>query len=60
MPARIDALEKEQAEITAKLSDPALYRDTPDEAARLQKRNAQIEEELVALLTRWEELGAKS
>ncbi len=59
LPAKIDALEVEQAGITAKLSDAAIYADRPDEAARLQKRNAEIEDALIAALTRWEELGAK-
>ncbi len=59
LPARIDALEKEQASIAAQLSEPALYQDTPDRATELQKRTARIEEELLAALTRWEELDAK-
>ena len=59
LPGKIEALEKEQAAITAKLSDAAIYTAQPDEAMRLQKRNAQIEDELIAALTRWEELGAK-
>jgi ATP-binding cassette subfamily F protein uup len=59
LPGRIEALEQEQAAIAAQLSDPAIYQDTPDRAAVLQKRSAQIEEELLAALTRWEELDAK-
>jgi len=60
LPGRIDTLEKEQAGITAQLSGAAIYTAQPDEALRLQKRNAQIEEELLALLTRWEALGSKT
>ena len=59
MPAKIETLEKEQAAITVKLSDAAIYIAQPDEAKRLQKRNAGIEDELIAALTRWEELGAR-
>jgi ATP-binding cassette subfamily F protein uup len=59
LPGRIETLEKEQAAIAARLSDPALYQDTPDLATELQKRNAQIEDELLAALTRWEELDAR-
>jgi ABC transport system ATP-binding/permease protein len=59
LPGRIEALEREQAAIAAQLSDPSIYQDTPDRAAELQKRSAQIEEELLAALTRWEELDAK-
>ena len=59
LPGRIDTLEKEQAAIAARLSDPALYQDKTDEAVKLQKRTAQIEDELLAALTRWEELDAR-
>lgn len=59
LPGRIDTLEKEQAAIAARLSDPALYQDKADEAVKLQKRTAQIEDELLAALTRWEELDAR-
>ncbi len=60
LPGRIETLEKEQAGITARLADASIYTAQPDEALRLQKRNAQIEEELLALLTRWEALGSKT
>ncbi len=59
LPGRIDTLEKEQAAIAARLSDPALYQDKADEAVKLQKRTAQIEDELLSALTRWEELDAR-
>ena len=58
MPARIKALEAEQAQIGARLADPALYGGVPDEIRQLQKRYAAIDEELTASLTRWEELEA--
>ena len=58
MPARIQALETEQAQISARLADPALYSSKPDEAKQLQKRFAAIDAELSACLTRWEELEA--
>ncbi len=59
LPGRIDALEKEQAGITAQLSDAAIYVSNPDEAMRLQKRNAEIEDMLTAALERWEALDAR-
>ena len=59
LPGRIETLEKEQAAIAARLSDPALYQDKADEAVTLQKRTAQIEDELLVALTRWEELDAR-
>jgi ATP-binding cassette subfamily F protein uup len=60
LPARLEALEREQAEITGKLADPALYRDRPGEVKPLQARHAAIEAELAQLLARWEELEAKT
>ena len=59
LPAKIEALEKEQAAISVKLSAAAIYTAQPDEAKRLQKRNAEIEDLLIVALTRWEALGAK-
>ncbi len=59
MPARIEKLEAEQKAITAKLADPTLYRDQPNDVKALQIRFAAIEEALMQALTRWEELTAK-
>jgi ATP-binding cassette subfamily F protein uup len=59
LPARLEALEKEQGEIAGRLADPALYRDQPGEVKPLQARHAAIEKELTQLLARWEELEAK-
>jgi len=58
LPAQLAALEQEQTALTARLADPDLYRD-PAEAKRLQDRVAALEEELLAGMTRWEELEAK-
>src|SRR5258708_5236913 len=58
MPARIKSLETEQAQIGARLADPALYSKAPGEITQLQKRYAAIDEELTACLGRWEELQA--
>jgi len=60
LPARLEALEREQGEITGKLADPAMYRDRAGEVKGLQLRHAAIEAELTQLLARWEELEAKS
>jgi ABC transport system ATP-binding/permease protein len=60
LPARLEGLEREQAEIAAKLADPALYRGRPREVKELQLRHAAIEAELTQLLARWEELEAKT
>jgi ATP-binding cassette subfamily F protein uup len=58
MPAHIQALETEQARLGARLADPALYANPPEEIVKLQRRYAAIDEELTACLERWEELEA--
>jgi ATP-binding cassette subfamily F protein uup len=59
LPSRIEALEAEQNAIDAQLADGALYASDPPRAAALAARHAQIEEELMAALERWEMLGAR-
>ncbi|MBI1174354.1 MAG: ATP-binding cassette domain-containing protein [Sideroxydans sp.] len=60
IPQRIQALEHEQEEITAVLGAGTLYRDNPGHAKQLQERMATIEEELLQLMARWEELESRS
>jgi ATP-binding cassette subfamily F protein uup len=59
LPSRIEALEAEQNAIDAQLADGALYASDPPRAAALAARHAQIEEELMVALERWEMLGAR-
>jgi ATP-binding cassette subfamily F protein uup len=59
LPARMAALEAEQAAAAARLADPALHRASPQEAAALGARCAAIEEELLQLLERWTALEAR-
>ena len=59
IPQRISTLESEQEEITTTLSVANLYRDNPSHAKQLQMRNALIEEELLLLIARWEELESR-
>ena len=58
LPARIDALEAEQAAIRAQLADGTLYQSDLPKAIALQARDSAIEEELLHALERWEALGA--
>ncbi len=58
LPGRIGALENEQKEIARQLEDASLYQTDPQEANRLSMRLAQIDDELMALLERWEELDS--
>jgi len=57
LPALIDELEREQKSIHDLLEDGSLYTNEPDRAAQLAQRSAQIEDELLAALERWEALG---
>jgi ATP-binding cassette subfamily F protein uup len=59
LPKQIQALEVEQGVLAAKLADPALYQDQPQDAAALHARSEAIEAELFDALARWEALEAK-
>jgi len=58
LPARIEALEAEQKSIAELVADPSLYVSDPQRAAALHERSAQIEDELMTALERWEALDA--
>ena len=60
LPALIDALEQEQADIRGRLADGTLYQTDLDQAVALQSRDGVIEEELMAALERWETLSSHS
>jgi ATP-binding cassette subfamily F protein uup len=57
LPARIESLEQEQAAIQAELAVGDVYRSDAGRAASLAERSAAIEDELMAALQRWEDLG---
>jgi len=59
LPLRIEAMEREQEEIAAVLGAGMLFRDNPAHARQLQQRAAEIEEQILDLMTRWEELEAR-
>jgi ATP-binding cassette subfamily F protein uup len=59
LPAMLEALEREQDELSRKLADPALYQDRTVDLKALNERAAAIEEEMTRMLTRWEELEGK-
>jgi ABC transport system ATP-binding/permease protein len=60
LPEQIAALEAEQKDITEALADGSLYASDNARAIALSERNAQIDEELMAALERWEVLGRPS
>ncbi|MCL5668669.1 MAG: ATP-binding cassette domain-containing protein, partial [Gammaproteobacteria bacterium] len=59
LPTQIEALEKEQSDITQQLGDTALYSRDPGKAKTLQARYGAIEAELLTHLARWEALEAR-
>ncbi|MXR37200.1 ATP-binding cassette domain-containing protein [Craterilacuibacter sinensis] len=59
LPDEIAALEGEQAELTQKLLDPAVFREQPQQAHAWQLRIEEIELAMLDKLARWEELEAK-
>jgi len=60
LPALIARLEDEQAALNVTLSDPDFYKKTPAEAKRLNTRIAEIEDELMAALERWEAIESRN
>ena len=58
LPAKIEALEQEQAELTAKLADPSFYKKEAAKFAEVKKRLEIVEREHATAFARWEELEA--
>ena len=59
LPGQIEQLEQEQAAIHATLSDPAVYRDSPETVKSSQQRLSEIEDALMQALERWEALESR-
>jgi ATP-binding cassette subfamily F protein uup len=57
LPPRMEALEKEQREIDAALADGSLYVSDAARATALGVRHAEIDDELLAAMARWDELS---
>ena len=57
LPARIEALEAEQRTIDAELADGLLFARHPQRGAELAARHAQIEDDLMQALERWDTLS---
>jgi ATP-binding cassette subfamily F protein uup len=58
LPEKIAVLEAEQKALTARLEDPTIYQQQPQEAQTISSRLATIDVELLELLERWEVLEA--
>ncbi|HLO64903.1 MAG TPA: ATP-binding cassette domain-containing protein [Azonexus sp.] len=60
LPDKIAALEGEQADLSKRLEDPAIYQTDPQAAQKAAERLARIDDELMELLERWEALEARA
>ena len=60
LPGNIAALEGEQADLSQRLADPGIYQTDPQAAQKAAERLAAIDDELMALLERWEILEARA
>jgi ATP-binding cassette subfamily F protein uup len=60
LPGKMAALEGEQSHLTQKLEDPTIYQKEPEAAQAAASRLAAIDEELLAMLERWEILEARN
>ncbi len=60
IPSQIDDLEREQASISESLGDPEIYKNRPADVITLQEDLKIIEAKLSDLMSRWEELLARS
>jgi len=59
LPGRIEALEAEHKQLESALASNELYAQGKDRIAAAQARFAQLDEQLLAAMERWEELGQK-
>ena len=60
LPDQIGQLEAEEASLQARLADPALYQNAPDEVAALKARLDAVAEQMMAAMDRWEALETKA
>ncbi|WBL65418.1 ATP-binding cassette domain-containing protein [Thauera sp. WB-2] len=60
LPDRIASLEDEQTRLHARMADPALYQDAPQEVAQVKARLEAIEGEIEAAMLRWEALESRA
>jgi ATP-binding cassette subfamily F protein uup len=59
LPAKIEALEKEQTQTRAQLADGNIYQRDPGLAQQLFRRDTEIDDLLLAAMERWEVLSAR-
>ena len=57
LPAKIEALEKEQTEINTLLGEGSIFQTDPKRATTLAKRASELDELVMTAMARWEVLG---
>ena len=60
LPGRIEALEAEQAQLLARLSEPDYFRQSPEKLREDEARRQTLDETLMSLLERWEALEERA
>jgi ATP-binding cassette subfamily F protein uup len=60
LPLLIASLEDEQTQITLQLNAPDFYKTNPADAKRINARFAELEEQLLEALEKWEQIEARS
>ena len=60
VPARIAALEEEQAALYARVQATEFYKEPPDAIAATLARAEQVDGELLAAYARWDELDSRA
>jgi ABC transport system ATP-binding/permease protein len=60
LPKLIAQLESEQKSISEQLADPDLYKQPPEQMKKLNERFAEIDEQLLESLEKWEVIEARS
>jgi ATP-binding cassette subfamily F protein uup len=56
LPARIEALEKQQSELEGRLADPGFYQSSPEDIQRVTLQLAEVHSQLEDCYQRWSEL----
>jgi ATP-binding cassette subfamily F protein uup len=59
LPAKIEALETEQAEINAQLAEGSIFQTDSKRAAALARRASEIDELVMEAMSRWEQLASR-
>ncbi|HNY48915.1 MAG TPA: ATP-binding cassette domain-containing protein, partial [Casimicrobium sp.] len=59
LPAKIEALEKEQATINAELADGVIFQKDPKRATEISKRSSEIDALVMEAMERWEALASR-